>query len=243
MNEPLVLNFNKSGVSEFSDIPAIFPPNVVFPGLRRTTCQFFDPSPSRGRPPTQRKLSGSESLSQGCRWSASYLKNISLAPVLSGSKIHAQLGQVPLEVLLPLCSVGCGAECAKPSRSQSLANFVANIHSLCPQPPRVSRWKNFISRPAEFVANFSWNFLRPLFLEIEGRKSAKNFAIFSPHFLAHVGEKFRQNFALGAFRHNHSQGNFLSENEILQFNLQSLANCFAALDSQLSFWDLVARIR
>ena len=51
----------------------------------------------------------------------------------------------------------------------------------CHQTPRVSRWKNFIWRPAEFVATFSWTFLRPLFLEIEGRKSAKNFAIFSPH--------------------------------------------------------------
>ena len=53
---------------------------------------------------------------------------------------------------------------------------------LCPQTPRVSRRKNFISRPAEFVANFSWHFLHPLCQEIEGRKSVKIFAIFSPHF-------------------------------------------------------------
>ena len=50
---------------------------------------------------------------------------------------------------------------------------ILQCNFLCPQTPRLSRWKNFISQPAEFVANFSWNFLRPLFLEIEGRKSAK----------------------------------------------------------------------
>ena len=34
----------------------------------------------------------------------------------------------------------------------------------------------------ENVEDFSWNFLRPFSLEIEGRKTAKNFAKISPHF-------------------------------------------------------------
>ena len=62
---------------------------------------------------------------------------------------------------------------------------------LCPQTPGVSRWKKFISRPAAFVADFSWNFLRPPFLEIEGRKSANIFVIFSSHFSPMSAEKLK----------------------------------------------------
>ena len=72
--------------------------------------------------------------------------------------------------------------------------------SLCSQAPRVPQWKNFMSWLVEFAADFSWNFLRPIFLEIEWRKSAICFATS----FAHVGKTFRLNFALGAFQHNDS---------------------------------------
>ena len=48
------------------------------------------------------------------------------------------------------------------------------------------------------------NFLRPLFLEIEGRNLAKNFAKFSPRFSPMSAKKIHHNFALGAFRPNKS---------------------------------------
>ena len=70
--------------------------------------------------------------------------------------------------------------------SQSVAKWQFEYHSgmslkdaLCPQAPRVSQWKNsFLSWPLESAEDFSWNFLWPSFLKIEGRKSAN----FSPNF-------------------------------------------------------------
>ena len=72
-------------------------------------------------------------------------------------------------------------------------SFPPPLSVKSPQAPRVSRWKNFVSRPAEFVAYFSWNFLRPLFLEIEGLRH------FFAEFFAHVGEKFARISLSGLF--------------------------------------------
>ena len=54
---------------------------------------------------------------------------------------------------------------------------------LGPEAPRVAAVKkNLICCTMENVEDFSWNYLRPFSLEIEGRKSAKDFAKISPHF-------------------------------------------------------------
>ena len=67
---------------------------------------------------------------------------------------------------------------------------IARARTLCRQSPRVSRWKNFVSRLAEFVDNFSWNFSRPLLLKIEGRKSAKFAPSFRHIFLPMLAKTF-----------------------------------------------------
>ena len=56
------------------------------------------------------------------------------------------------------------------------------MYYWAPKPPELQQWKNLIWCTVENVDDFSWNLLRPFSLEIEGRKSAKNFAKLSPHF-------------------------------------------------------------
>ena len=82
-------------------------------------------------------------------------------------------------------------------RRYSLPSFIVSVLKtwsrksslnsiLGPPTPRVSLWKKFGSAMWDLRSwgeeEFVWNFLRPISLEIEGRKSTTNFAKISPDF-------------------------------------------------------------
>ena len=62
--------------------------------------------------------------------------------------------------------------------------------------------KEFYFTASRICRQFFVKFLAPTFPGNRRLKIGENFRHFFAAFFVHLGEKFRQNFALGAFRHN-----------------------------------------
>ena len=74
---------------------------------------------------------------------------------------------------------------------------------LCPQTPSQRlAVKEFYFTASRISRQFFVKFLAPTFPGNWRTKIGEKFSHFVAAFFAHVGETFRQNFALGAFRHN-----------------------------------------
>ena len=74
------------------------------------------------------------------------------------------------------------AKCYKAVLDNGMGSQHPSPNVWAPRPPELQQWKNLIWCTVENVEDFSWYFLRPFSLEIEGQKSSKNFAKISPHF-------------------------------------------------------------